>query len=63
LPSGFSPRAAGAIAIYVAGIWPAVNPAPIVAEVLARPELAGMQPDFERDFTRFVEVLFAGLSP
>ncbi len=54
--------AASAIAIYVAGIWPAVNPAPAVAEVLARPELAGMQPDFERDFTRFVEVLFAGLA-
>jgi hypothetical protein len=39
----------------------AVNPAPAVAEVLAPPELAEMQPDFERGFTRFVEVLFAGL--
>jgi AcrR family transcriptional regulator len=53
--------AASTIATYVAGIWPAVRPGPALAEVMALPELCGMQPRFARDFLRFVEVLFAGL--
>jgi AcrR family transcriptional regulator len=52
-----------AAATWVAGIWPAVNPPPAVAAALSRPELAGMQPVFARDFTRLLSVLIAGLRP
>ncbi|OJH34156.1 TetR/AcrR family transcriptional regulator [Cystobacter ferrugineus] len=52
---------ANVAAVYVAGIWPAVHPPAHVAEVLKRPEFAAMQPDFEKDFTRYLNVLFAGL--
>jgi len=48
--------------IYVAGIWPAVNASPLAREALARPEFAGMQPVFERDLARFLEVLFREVS-
>lgn len=54
---------AGAAATWVAGIWPAVNPPPAVAEALSHPELAGMQTDFERDFARLLSVLVKGLLP
>ena len=52
----------GAAAVYVAGVWPAVNPPPAAIEALSRPELAAMQPVFKRDFTRFLKVVFAGLA-
>jgi AcrR family transcriptional regulator len=52
---------AGAASTWVAGIWPAVNPPPAVVEALSRPELAAMQPAFERDFTRLLSVLVEGL--
>ena len=52
----------GTVMIYVAGIWPAVNASPLAREALARPEFAGMQPVFERDLARFLEVLFRGVS-
>ncbi|APR78457.1 Transcriptional regulator, TetR family protein [Minicystis rosea] len=53
--------AANATATWVAGIWPAVHPPPAAKEALARPELEGMAVDFERDFTRYLRVIFAGL--
>ncbi len=53
--------AASAIATYVAGLWPGTHPGPVVAKALERPDLAGVCLDFERDFTKFLEVLFAGL--
>ncbi len=53
--------AASATAVQVAGLWPGANPGVVAREVLARPELAGMSPVFERDLTRFLEVTFAGL--
>jgi len=52
--------AGSTVMIYVAGIWPAVNTSPLAREALARPEFAGMQPVFERDLARFLEVLFRG---
>lgn len=54
---------ARAASTWVAGIWPAVNPPPAVVEALSRPELAAMQPAFERDFTRLLSVLVKGLLP
>jgi len=53
--------AAGAIGAYVAGVWPGANAGPVATEVLSRPEFAGMKPVFERDLTRFLEVMFRGL--
>ncbi len=50
-----------AAATWVAGIWPALRPAAAVAEALARPALAGMQPVFDRDYPRLLAVLVAGL--
>jgi AcrR family transcriptional regulator len=53
--------AASTVGVYVAGLWPAAQPGPAAEAVHALPELAAMQPVFERDLLRFVEVLFAGL--
>jgi AcrR family transcriptional regulator len=53
--------AASAIAIHVAGLWPGSHPGPAAAQVLARPEFAGMRPNFEGDLKRFVEVTLRGL--
>lgn len=50
-----------AIGICIAGFWPIAHHGPVVAAVLARPEFASMQPAFERDFTRFIEVIFTGI--
>jgi AcrR family transcriptional regulator len=50
-----------AIALYVAGLWPAAHPSQAAVEVLSRPEFASFKPVAERDLTRFVEVLLAGL--
>lgn len=50
-----------AIALYVAGLWPAAHPSPSAAKVLARPEFLALLPKAESDLTRFVAVLFAGL--
>jgi hypothetical protein len=52
----------GAIATYLTGLWPAAHPGPVVAEVLSRPELAAMKPDFEKDLARFIEVFLSGLA-
>ncbi|HEY0714310.1 MAG TPA: TetR/AcrR family transcriptional regulator [Polyangia bacterium] len=53
--------AAAAIAAHLPGTWPAAHPGPVTASVLARPEFAAMKPDFEREFARFLRVLFSGL--
>jgi AcrR family transcriptional regulator len=53
---------ASAVATWVAGIWPAVNPPPAVTEALSRPEFAAMRVDFERDFARVLKVLVKGLT-
>jgi AcrR family transcriptional regulator len=49
------------IALYVAGLWPAANPSPIAAEVLAQPEFQGLRPQAHRDLQRVIEVLILGL--
>ena len=51
----------GVVGVYVAGVWPAVHPPAAAKEVLARPELAAMQPDFKRDLKRLLQVVFTGL--
>jgi len=61
IPIGDCVWAVSAIGAFVAGIWPAAHPVPAVAEVLSRPEFAGMKPDFDRDLLRFIEVLLSGL--
>jgi AcrR family transcriptional regulator len=52
---------ASAAATWIAGVWPAVNPPPAVAEALARADFSAMQPLFERDFSRLLSVLIEGL--
>ncbi len=54
--------AASTTAIYVTGLWSAAHPTPTIEAAYAQPELAGLRPHFARDLTRFLEVLFAGLS-
>lgn len=61
IPLGDCVWTGAVIGTYVAGIWPSAHPHPAAREALARPELAGMQTVFERDFTRFLEVLLRGL--
>jgi hypothetical protein len=52
---------ASATATWIAGIWPAVNPPLDVVQAL-RPEVAAMQPAFERDLTRLLTALIKGLA-
>jgi len=54
---------AGSAATWVAGIWPAVHPSPALADALSRPNLAAMQPVFERDLAQLLRVLINGLRP
>ena len=49
------------IALYVAGMWPAAHPSKAAAEVLARPELAGMKPHAAEDLERLIATLLIGL--
>jgi AcrR family transcriptional regulator len=53
---------ASAVGVFVAGLWPAANPGPVAGEVMAQPEFAARRPDFRRDLTRFLELMFAGLT-
>lgn len=53
--------AASAIATHVAGLWPGAHPGPVARRAFERPEISALCPSFERDFARFLEVLFAGL--
>jgi hypothetical protein len=39
----------------------AAHPSPTAADILWRPEFAGLKPDAERDLGRVVAVLLAGL--
>jgi len=52
---------ASSAATWVAGMWPTVSPSAAVVEALSRAELLAMQPVFERDFSRLLSVLIAGL--
>ena len=64
LPWLSAPDAGWALATlitYVCGLWPAANPSPVAAEVLARPQFAHLRTDGPRDLRRFVEVLLTGL--
>jgi len=61
MDKGEAAWAAHSIALYVAGLWPAANPSPAAAQVLARPEFAGMQPVAARDLGRLIEALLLGL--
>lgn len=54
--------AASTTAIYVTGLWSAAHPTPTIEAAYAEPELVSLRPHFARDLTRFLEVLFAGLS-
>jgi AcrR family transcriptional regulator len=50
-----------AVALFVAGLWPPANPAPVVREVLERPDFEGLRPDFRRDLERLIVTLVAGM--
>ena len=47
--------------LFAAGTWPAANPAPVVTEVLAREEFAGMCIDFEPMLRDHARVVLRGL--
>src|SRR5512135_1171053 len=49
------------IELQLAGLWPMANPSLAAREVLSRPEFASMCVDANRDFPRFIEILFEGL--
>jgi AcrR family transcriptional regulator len=49
------------IGILVAGLWPAANPAPVAAQVLARSEFALLRPEFERDLNKGIHTLLRGM--
>ncbi|MDR3474904.1 MAG: TetR/AcrR family transcriptional regulator [Devosia sp.] len=52
----------GVIGIFVSGLWPAANPSPLVAGVLARPEFEAMKLTAARDLERTILVLLRGLA-
>jgi hypothetical protein len=52
---------ASTAAVWVAGIWPAVNPLRAAIEALSRAELSAMQPVFGRDLSHLLKVLIEGL--
>ncbi len=47
--------------VFVAGVWPVCNPAPAVAEVLARPEFSGMCIEFETVARAHANTVLRGL--
>lgn len=49
------------IALLVAGLWPAANPAPNATRVLDREQFKALKPDMERDLRKAIVVLFQGL--
>lgn len=49
--------------LFVAGAWPAAHPTPLVAEVLARDEFAGLRIDFEATLRTHTRALLRGLEP
>jgi AcrR family transcriptional regulator len=48
--------------LLVAGAWPAAHPTPLVAEVLARDELASLRIDFEATLRTHARALLRGLA-
>lgn len=54
--------AGSVVGTFVSGLWPAANPSPMVAAVLARPEFALMKPTVGRDLERMIFVTLRGLS-
>jgi TetR/AcrR family transcriptional regulator len=53
--------AGSTIGTYVAGMWPAAFPNPVVADVIARPEFDALRAVPERDLERTILVLLKGL--
>ena len=54
---------AGAMtATLVAGMWPGTEPPPAAANVLARPELAHLKPDLQRDLSRVMQALLQSIA-
>lgn len=49
------------VAAFIAGLWPAAHPAPVVERVMARPEFAALKPAAERDLERMIFVVLKGL--
>jgi hypothetical protein len=47
--------------LFVAGAWPAAHPTPLVAEVLARDDLALLRIDFEAALRTQARALLRGL--
>jgi AcrR family transcriptional regulator len=47
-------------ALLVGGLWPPAHPAEAVSEVLAKPELAVLRPDFRRDLHEAIVTLIRG---
>jgi AcrR family transcriptional regulator len=45
----------------IIGLWPLASPGPVVARVLAAPELAPMRLDFERELDDTVTAILAGM--
>jgi AcrR family transcriptional regulator len=54
--------AVSTVGVYASGLWPLAHPGPTAQKVLAQAEFARLQPVYERDFRRFLEVLFTGLA-
>ena len=46
---------------FVAGLWPAANPAPVVVEVLEREEFAGLCIAFEAELRAYARPVLRGL--
>jgi len=53
---------AGIVWVLVAGAWPMANPPPVIAAVLAEPQLAAMCVDFVPAMTRTLTVVLDGMT-
>lgn len=53
---------AGIVWAFVAGAWPMANPSPVIATVLADPDLAALSVDFRSATTRTLTVVLDGLT-
>ncbi len=53
---------AGLVWVFVAGAWPMAHPSPVVAAVLAEPQLAAMRIDFVPVIRRVLTVTLDGLT-
>lgn len=65
--SFLKPGEGGRVLVYlnalVVGLWQMADPSPVIARILADPEMEGMRIDFERDLSVLLTAMLRGMQP